>query len=94
MIGSGWRKRGHGKLGGALTPNRLARSCVKTIQPTEATISNTTRTMKKVPTGLTIFGRGCGPGCLSGWGSSREKKNTAVDRAGKIRWKEWRNYVR
>lgn len=39
------------------TPKRLARSCVKTTQPTAATTSKTKRTMKKVPTGLTaIFG--------------------------------------
>lgn len=51
-----------------LTPNRLARSCVKTIQAAAATITSTTRTMKKVPTGLTIFGRECGlqsdPDCV------------------------------
>lgn len=57
------------KEGKQLTPRRLARSWVKTIQPTAAAISSTNRTMKKVPMGLTIFGSNVG--CSSGTRSCR-----------------------
>lgn len=64
------KRGGREQEGWELTPNRRARNWVKAIQPTAATTSSTNKTMKKVPTGLTIFGHecGCGAGSFLFWG--------------------------